>query len=351
MRFLICFNQLRLLLQVELTDERIAKMMTVDKWKLPSHEKILETLERDHQLKQIVTYIQEVQGGVKDTKDKFPLLGTAGMTGIGKTQLLLNAQKLARELPNVQGAYFTFNGQGNLKEAFLHHLPERRQQYGDAFGRTLLGACGVKDEAKGLNLEECLRILRKFMSAGDHEHIVLFIDEIGMLDEDLPESQTSHVIPLLKALMQFMDVVENKVVFIFSHLLQEILEKATSGSGRPVQCLSLPALQIDTWKRFKAWRQAAAKWPGVHQLLLLCAGHPRSLFDGLAKVANKLPALNLNTPPNAVALYAARTMITQVCKFDSRLKDLMQDSTVSEWFNPLQEPNMDALRIKASWCV
>ena len=332
-------------MQAELTDERIAEMMTAGKWKLPEHEEILETLERDDQLKQILPYIQEVQGGFKEAKDKFPLLGTAGMTGIGKTQLLLNGSKRAQELNDVKVAYFTFNGQGNLKEALLEHLMASQGLYGHAFGRTLLGTCGVKDEAKGLNLEECLRILRKFMSAGDHEHIVLFIDELGLLDEDLPKSQTSHVIPLLKALMQYMDVVEHKVIFIFSHRLVEMLEKgATSGSGRPVQCLSLPALQIDTWKRFERWREAAAKWPGVHQLLLLCAGHPRSLLDGLAKVARELPALlNLKAPPTAAALYTARTMITKVCKFDSRLRHLMKDSTVSDWFNPLGQANLEAL--------
>ena len=53
-------------MQAELTDERIAEMMTAGKWKLPEHEKILETLERDDQLKQILPYIQEVQGGFKE---------------------------------------------------------------------------------------------------------------------------------------------------------------------------------------------------------------------------------------------------------------------------------------------
>ena len=111
------------------------------------------------------------------------------MTGIGKTQLLLNGLKRAKELPNAKAAYFTFNGQGNLKEALPEHLMA----------------------SQGLNLKRCLRSLWKFMSALDHEHIVLFIDELGLLDEDLPKSQTSHVIPLLKALMQYMDVVEHKV--------------------------------------------------------------------------------------------------------------------------------------------
>ena len=335
-------------MQVELTDERIAEMMTAGKWKLPPHEDIVDTLERDDQLQEILSYIQEVRGGFKEGKDKFPLLGTAGMTGIGKTQLLLNAKKRAEEQLKVKGAYFTFNGQGRLKADFLHHLPERRQQYGDAFGRTLLGACGVKEEAKGLNLEECLRILRKFMGAGDHEHIVLFIDEVGFLDEQLQEGVKPPVVPLLQDLMQYMDVVEHKVIFIFSHLLEEMLRLgATSGSGRPVECLSLPALQIDTWQkeeRFKRWRQAAAKYSGIHQLLLLCSGHPRSLFDGLAKVANESRALlNLNEAPTVAALCRARTMIAQVCKFESRLDNLMDDRTVHDWFNPLQQPSLKAL--------
>ena len=187
------------------------------------------------------------------------------------------------------------------------------------------------------------------MNAGDDEHIVLFVDDLGRLDEDLPVGANTRVVPLLKALMQCMDVVENKNVFAFSHLRDTMLKKtATTGSGRPITCLALAALRIDTWRegeRFAVWRQAATKWSGLHQLLLLCAGHPRSLFDGLQAVAKEQPSLpELREAPVSKVLYAARETIMRVCKFASRLGGLlMGDTTVMQWFNPLEQMDLGVI--------
>ena len=76
-------------LQVELTDETIQQMVSAGMWKSPKHEDTIEVLEREPQLDMIVDYIRKVQKGEKGGKGVFSLLGTAGMTGIGKTQLLL----------------------------------------------------------------------------------------------------------------------------------------------------------------------------------------------------------------------------------------------------------------------
>ena len=44
----------------------------------------------------------------------FALMGTSGMKGIGKTQLLVNSlQTVETDLPNTKGMYFTFNQQGH----------------------------------------------------------------------------------------------------------------------------------------------------------------------------------------------------------------------------------------------
>jgi len=332
--------------EVELTDETIQQMVSAGTWKLPKHEDTIEVLERQPQLDMIVDYIQKVQKGEKDGKGVFPLLGTAGMTGIGKTQLLLNGLKRASELENVKGVFFTFNGQGNLKELFQQSLGTGRQ-YGDAFGQALLRACEVpRAAAKSCDFDRCLRIIRKLVNADEKDHVVLFIDELGVLDENAPQSANPSVVPLLQALMRLMDVEKNKVVFVFSHLLDAMLKRAaTEGSGRPIICLPLAALQIDTWRaseRFAVWRQAAAKWSGVHQLLLLCAGHPRSLFDGLQAAAKEQPSLlELREPPVSEVLYAARETIMRVCKFASRLRGLlMGDTTVMQWFNPLEQMDL-----------
>ena len=109
---------------------------------------------------------------------------------------------------------------------------------------------------------------------------------------------------------------------------------ATTGSGRPIICLALAL-----FKHFAVWRQAVAKWSGVHQLLLLCAGHPRSLFDGLQAVAEEQPSLlELHETPVSEVLYSALVTIMRVCKFASRLGSLlMGDTTVMQWFNPLEQ--------------
>ena len=69
---------------VEVTDETIQQMVSAGMWKLPKHD-IQAVLERQPQLDMIVDYIQKVQKGEKAGQGAFPLLGTAGMTGIGKT--------------------------------------------------------------------------------------------------------------------------------------------------------------------------------------------------------------------------------------------------------------------------
>ena len=62
-------------MQVELTDDRITEMMLAGNGSCPSMRRFLRPW--SDQLKQILSYIQEVQGGFKEGKDKFPLLGTA----------------------------------------------------------------------------------------------------------------------------------------------------------------------------------------------------------------------------------------------------------------------------------
>ena len=193
------------------------------------------------------------------------------------------------------------------------------------------------------------------MNADEKDHVVLFIDALAGLDENAPQSANPSVVPLLQALMRLMDVEKNKV-FVFSHLLDAMLERgATEGSGRPIICLALAALQIDTWRageRLAVWRQAAAKWSGSHQLLLLCAWHPRSLFDGLQAVAEEQPSLlELHEAPVSEVLYAARVTIMRVCKFASRLGSvLMGDTTVMQWFSPLEQMDLGVINIEACWC-
>ena len=61
----------------------------------------------------------------------------------------------------------------------------------------------------------------------------------------------------------------------------------TEGSGRKVMAIPLPALPIDAWEEvesFTAWKERAERSAGIRHLILSCAGRPRSLMNGLAKV-------------------------------------------------------------------
>ena len=93
---------------------------------------------------------------------KFPLLGTSGMKGIGKSALLwhcvrvvvpdvvkeLAGQKGEQE-PGVRarGAYLTFNGYGDIVgdfgDAFRAQGSPSYQHYGNAFWSAVLASCGV----------------------------------------------------------------------------------------------------------------------------------------------------------------------------------------------------------------
>ena len=86
-------------------------------WKSPKHEDTIEVLEREPQLNMIVDYIRKLQKGEKGGKGVFSLLGTAGMTGIGKTQLLLNGLKHANELENDKRCLFHFQRAGESRIA------------------------------------------------------------------------------------------------------------------------------------------------------------------------------------------------------------------------------------------
>ena len=202
-----------------------------------------------------------------------------------------------------------------------------------------------RDVTKSCDFDTCLRIIRKLVNADEKDHVVLFIDELGVLDENAPQCANPSVVPLLQALMRSMDVEKNKVVFVFSHLRDAMLERgATEGSGRPIICLALAALQIDTWRageHFAVWRQAAAKWSGVHQLRWA----PPITFDGLQAVAEEQPSLlELHEAPVSEVLYAARVTIMRVCKFASRLGSLlMGDTTVMQWFNPLEQMDLGVI--------
>ena len=166
----------------------------------------------------------------------FNLLGTSGMKGIGKTQLLLNSLQAVENPSNTKAVYFTFNRHGELKDRFH-----------DSLGHAVLTACDVpKELAMTCNFDKCLGIVRKLVSASSDERLVIFIDEVGLLDAYEKEPV---VVPLLQSLMRCMDKRKGKLVFVFSRLLEEMLKRgATDERGRKIAGIPLVALAIDIWR-------------------------------------------------------------------------------------------------------
>ena len=264
--------------------------------------------------------------------DKFPILGTSGMKGIGKTTMLKYG--LTKVLPDLKmpakGAYLTFNG-GSAESANVfvesqtqHNSPLR------SVGHVLMA--NLKVEAQQyflLDFEHCLNLFRKALKMSEEESLVLFVDEIGELKKQADD--------VLKALMSAADARKGKLVFVFAHISQQFLDNAATGSGREVIALPLEALPIDTWKQKEGWKKAAQNHAGIHQLLLQCCGHPRSLYDGLdeAKKQNS----TLLSSPTEEALINARGHIIRKCKFNSERDDRL-NKDIPRWFSLLEDSDL-----------
>ena len=261
------------------------------------------------------------------TDNKFPLLGTSGMAGIGKTTMLLYGlhQLVATR---AKGVYLSFNGNGtansNVFAASKARSADRLSL--DCFGDVLMAVLGIQNDLyRSLEFQQSLTLFRTALGMTEGQPLVLFIDEVGHLKE--PDG-------LLKELMSEVDSRDGKLVFVFAHISQQYLNKCATGSGREVIGLPLETLPIDVWKtdsRFLQWKNAS-KNPAVHQLLLQCCGHPRSLFDGLAAALQKEEMLLQSS--DELAFENARTAIKQKCKFNS-FADAELEEAIVKWLSIL----------------
>ena len=265
---------------------------------------------------------QSIEGANRAKDDKFPLLGSSGMKGIGKTTLLWYG--LRNLLPDgAKGVYLTFNGGGGeFANAFFSSIDAKIAPI-EAVGHALLAFAGVKLEiARLLEFDKCLQLFRLVLSSAD-KSVVLFIDEIGEFQD---------ATNLMSRLMQKMDIGAGKLVLVFTHISQQYLNLCATGSGREVIGLPLETLPIDVWKtdsRFEQWKNASTN-PAVHQLLLQCCGHPRSLFDGLAAALQKEE--RLLTSSDELAFENARAAIKQKCKFNSFANAELEEAIV-KWLS------------------
>ena len=338
LRFLGVLGSSFLCCEAKITEDVIDQKIKGKEWRLPENPDVSPLFNREKELEQVKNYITN-PFDFANRDGLFNLLGTSGMKGIGKTQLLLNSLELVKNVSNTKAVYFTFNRHGDLKEKFQE---SRRQghDHAKALGHAFLTACDVPEElAMTCNFDECLGIVRKLVSASSDERLVVFIDELGLLDAYEKEPV---VVPLLQSLMRQMDKQKGKLVFVFSHLLEEMLKRgATDASGRKIDGIPLVALAIDIWRTnpdFSEWAEAARKHSGIHQLLLSCAGHPRCLFEGLKVVED----LCKSPPQTATALDRARQQVINECKFDG-MEYTLEESMLMRWFSPLEQMNETAL--------
>ncbi len=281
-----------------------------------------DPIQREGTVNILTTYLKNRKRA--PAHEKYALLGASGIKGIGKTTFLMYGALSVAPKCGMKGGYVTFNGCGAQKQAFLKSRG-RGHSHLDAFGHMLISWCGIDEECVyDLPFKDCLELYRRMLGCKSQD-LALFIDEIG----DLGESQAADT---LSELMSFMDQGNGTIVFVFSHIIEHFLQEAATGSGREVKVLPLPALPIDVWKMecgLKDWNEAASGDKGIHQLLLSCCGHPRSLFDGLKEASSLLPRAGHDVPLRD--LIWARKAMMAVCKFnDPSSRDI--GPLLTKWF-------------------
>ncbi|CAE7829071.1 unnamed protein product, partial [Symbiodinium sp. KB8] len=252
-------------------------------------------------------YIRDsIEGKNRNTADnKFPILGTSGMKGIGKTTMLKYG--LTKVLPDLKmsakGAYLTFNGGAGRSANVFSESQNQQDTVLRSVGHVLMANLKVEAQQYSLlGFEQCLSLFRKALGVSEEESLVLFIDEIGELKQKADD--------VLRALMTEADARGGNLVI---------------------------ALPIDTWKQKKDWKEAAQKHAGIHQLLLQCCGHPRSLYDGLDEA--KKQNLTLLSAPTEEALIKARGHIITECKFNSESRERLNDD-IPRWFSLLEDSDL-----------
>ena len=304
--------------------------------------------EREEAVGILKLYIKDcIQNEGGGTDGKFPLLGISGMMGIGKSALLwYGVRRVVPDIVNeeptlrARAAYLTFSGRGNLVGAFRKaYRAQGSASYSDAFGCALLISCGVEYKAAmQLVFPQSLRLYRKMLNMSDDESLVLMVDEIGALDKsrsrDGQLDEQSTLTELLSELMSEMDAADGKLVFVFAHVWHQVFKQQTP-SGREIKALPLPPLSINVWQKVPEHRAsdlspAAAKHPGLFQLLHSCCGHPRSVFDRMDQALRNCGSLL--TAPAPMHLRAARREMIELCKFDGLSDDVLNEM-VPRWFS------------------
>jgi len=175
------------------------------------------------------------------------------------------------------------------------------------------------------NFNEAIAFVRSRRGKGKSGQLVICVDEMVHLDEVNEEFNEGKNMTLAQRIMSkcmaWQDKEKGKLIFIFTAIVDTMYTQLQSRSGRRVEPLPLAMIPLAD-----VFGSIIDVQPGVHQLILSCAGHPRATVDEINGVQEGLLSEGTNFPS---ALSAARSSIVKVCKF--RLEHL-NDDIVGEWF-------------------
>ena len=279
---------------------------------------------------------------------KFSLLGSSGVKGIGKTELhkQICTNWVTSSLgEKAEAIYISYSGGGKAgaycqDASTMEAYKKTGWGWIESMGHLLLVTCGVdKKVAVQADFDQAIAFVRSQLGEGKSGQLVICVDEIIHLDEVNEAFNKGKNMTLAQLIMSEcmgrQDKEKGKLIFIFTAILDSMYTKLMSQSGRRVAALPLNMIPLcDVFGSIidDRLRELAKTQPGVHQLILSCAGHPRATVDGL-KAAHQYLLPTDAAPPSTIypsALAAARTKVIDVCKFKLGYLD---ESIVGKWFD------------------
>ena len=245
------------------------------------------------------------------------------MKGIGKTELhkqICTNWVVSALGEQAETIYISYNGGGRAgaycqDASTMMSLRKTGWSWIESVGHLLLVSCGVDIKvAVQANFDQAIAFIRSQLGKEKSGPLVICVDEIVHLDEVNEAFNRGNEMTLAQLIMSEcmgrQDKEQGKLIFIFSAILDSIYTKLMSQSGRRVDPLPLSMIPLsDVFGSIidDRLRKLAEDQPGVHQLILSCAGHPRATVDGLVDAQKRLLPQQGTIYPSALS--AARSCI------------------------------------------
>jgi len=290
---------------------------------------------RDDVKKAVQKYLRECFHGLNNTSGKFPLFGTAGVPGIGKTEFLNQVcQKWAFHAfpppsPAIATMYLTFNGgKGAANICTSQEQSLLTKQFADFLLQTCYDISDVPNIHQPHNF--LLMVVKDLHAklAGTDGVLVICVDEVAHLKERAA-TMLSILIGVQDALAGDGGRKGATVVFIFTSILDRLLLRQRSSSGHEVVAPSLLPIPFDlVFNSVLKDFQDLWKSPSVYQLVLSCGGNPRAT---VAALQAQLASFQVTDQEAVCALnvLTTRTRVLEQCKLNTF--ELSED-ILKHWF-------------------